>query len=241
MWWREGDLPGPRPRTAVAALLALAGLVLAGCGFQPLYSERATAGTEAGVGEDLAAIEVGLIPDRAGQLLRFELQSAFAQVGEAPAPRWRLDVGLHERGFGTVIALEDTVVRANLATDATFQLIDLSEDAPVYRNRVSSVSGYNIVRSDYATLVAEDDARRRNVEQLKDLIRLDLAALFARAADDPEVLKPMRPRPAVDPDPDDPETLAPGDRELRDGPATGPMIRRLGPDARGDDRRDSLR
>lgn len=75
-WSRRGLLVG-----------ATAGLGLGGCGFRPLYGPIAAPDGGAG-GEDirteLAAIRVGLIPERFGQLLRRDLQRRFEGTARAP-------------------------------------------------------------------------------------------------------------------------------------------------------------
>ena len=71
------------PRRRMLALAAAA--ALSGCGFQPVYMP--TASGNAGVAQrELAAIQVALIPDRPGQLLRQALQDRL-ETGE-PAG-WR--------------------------------------------------------------------------------------------------------------------------------------------------------
>ncbi len=55
-------------------LVLAAGTSLSGCGFQPVYMP--TASGKAGVAQrELAAIQVNLIPDRPGQVLRQALQA----------------------------------------------------------------------------------------------------------------------------------------------------------------------
>ena len=72
-----------------ASLLGLGGglLGLAGCGFRPLY---APVTTEDGGAEDirneLAAVRIGNIPERSGQLLRRDLQRRFPAIGEVRGP-----------------------------------------------------------------------------------------------------------------------------------------------------------
>ena len=65
-------------------LVLAAGASLSGCGFQPVYMP--TASGKAGVAQrELAAIQVDLIPDRPGQVLRQALQD-------------RLEMGAERRG-----------------------------------------------------------------------------------------------------------------------------------------------
>ena len=69
----------PPERLGRRRFLAGAGvLALSGCGFQPMYGTGSDFGT---VAADLASINVAVIPDRTGQLLR-----AYLDVHPADAP-----------------------------------------------------------------------------------------------------------------------------------------------------------
>ena len=72
---------------------------LSGCGFQPVYMP--TASGKAGVAQrELAAIQVDLIPDRPGQLLRQALQDRLEMGSSGVARRYELSVafGISRRG-----------------------------------------------------------------------------------------------------------------------------------------------
>ncbi len=75
-------------------LLAAAGLGLAGCGFRPLHGPLPQ-GSDGGMRDELAAVRVGRIGERNGQLLRRDLQRRFegTSPGRVPA-RYDLDIGL---------------------------------------------------------------------------------------------------------------------------------------------------
>ncbi|MBN8899053.1 MAG: hypothetical protein J0H35_12855, partial [Rhodospirillales bacterium] len=64
-------------------LLGAAMLPLAGCGFQPVYMPTAS-GKPGPAARELSAINVGIIPDRSGQLLRQALQARLADDGGTP-------------------------------------------------------------------------------------------------------------------------------------------------------------
>jgi LPS-assembly lipoprotein len=77
------------------ALVALGGglLGLSGCGFRPLYAPvTAEDGGTADVRDDLAAVRVGNIPERSGQLLRRDLQRRFEGVRVGVPARYALQV-----------------------------------------------------------------------------------------------------------------------------------------------------
>ncbi len=72
--------------------VAVAGSVLCACGFQPMYGQRRPEVTP--VSSDLASIEVGMIPDRSGQLLRNELTYLLNPASDAGVSRrYTLSVG----------------------------------------------------------------------------------------------------------------------------------------------------
>jgi LPS-assembly lipoprotein len=84
-------------------LLALgAGGALSGCGFQPVYMPTAS-GTAGAPQRELAAIQVALIPDRPGQLLRQALQDRLEMGASGVARRYDLTVSFWIAGEGIAV------------------------------------------------------------------------------------------------------------------------------------------
>ncbi len=104
-------------------LLALAaGASLSGCGFQPVYMP--TASGNAGVAQrELAAIQVDLIPDRPGQVLRQALQDRLEMGASGVAHRYDLAVGFRVAGEGIAIQPDNTATRIRSIGSATWTLI----------------------------------------------------------------------------------------------------------------------
>lgn len=68
---------------------------LSGCGFRPLYAPvSAEDGGTADIRDELAAVRVGNVPERSGQLLRRELQRRFEGVRLGVPARYALQVAL---------------------------------------------------------------------------------------------------------------------------------------------------
>jgi LPS-assembly lipoprotein len=78
-----------RPRRALFQAVALG--CLAGCGFRAQYAP-VSAGAD--LRRELAAVRIGDIPERAGQLLRRDLQRRFEGAAPGTPARYRLDVSL---------------------------------------------------------------------------------------------------------------------------------------------------
>jgi len=163
-------------RRRLFAGLAAGGLVaLAGCGFKPLYGTSADGG---GTSLDMAAVRVDPIPDRIGQILRNEITNRLtAGVGPQPA-RYRLNVELTESSQPLQIQTSDTITRYNLRLVAAFQLIDVSTGNVVYHDKAEGVGSYDVVTSEYSTLVGEQETAAAAARELSKTIASLLAVYF---------------------------------------------------------------
>jgi len=162
-------------RRVIAGLWAGGLVALAGCGFKPLYG---TANDGGSASLDMAAVRVDPIPDRIGQILRNEITNRLtAGVGPQPA-RYRLDVALSGSSQPLQIQTSDTITRYNLRLTATFQLIDLATGDVVYQDRAQGVGSYDVVTSQYSTLVAEQETAAAAARELSKTIASLLAIHF---------------------------------------------------------------
>lgn len=160
--------------------IVMFGLVagLAGCGFQPLYGRIGDA--DANVVGHMAAIRIGAIPDRSGQLLRNALQDKLTPRGRPGKPLYRLDVSLAENRSDLVILQDATSTFAKLRIGANYVLIDVASGRPLARGVSESTTIFNIVESEFANINAQADARARAVNAISDDIRLRLGLFFQR-------------------------------------------------------------
>jgi LPS-assembly lipoprotein len=170
--------PSSQPRTArrgrrspAAAALLAAALALAGCGFQPLYGESPTGPVD----ETFADIQIGVIPDRSGQILRNFLIQRLNPGGRPADPAYFLSVNLRELQQRLAITQEAVAERANLLVTANYWLRDVESDEVVFQGGQTVITSFSILRDEVATLSAEQDARQRALRELSDTIRLRLA------------------------------------------------------------------
>jgi LPS-assembly lipoprotein len=168
MWCIEARRLGP----AAALLGAL--VVLAGCGFEPLYAKRTGNAVAA-----LGGVAVAPIADRTGQKLRNLLAVKLNPRGAPARPAYRLAVRLFESRQELGLRKDETATRANLTLRAVFSLRRASDGVQVYNSAASSTNSYNILQSEFATLSAANDARTRAVRDLSEEIKIRLA-LFLR-------------------------------------------------------------
>jgi len=161
-------------------LLLSALATLAGCGFRPLYGTRAYGGS--GAVEALSQTWIDPIPDRIGQLLRNNLLDRLNPQGEPERARYRLAVKVAVSKEGLAITKDESITRFNLRVSALFVLHDAGSGQELTRGTARTIAAYNVVDSQFATLVAEKDAEVRAARELSDELRTRLAVYFTRAA-----------------------------------------------------------
>lgn len=168
---------GPR-RTGLAVCLVLCLVLLAACGFRPLY---APASDDRSPVADLAAVTVERINDRPGQELRNQLVDLLNPGRLQAPPRYRLEVKLEEELNELAVERSGFATRANLRMEASYALYAAGGTAPLVRNQSRVVSSYNIGDARFSTLTANEAARSRALRQIAYDIRARLATYFAAA------------------------------------------------------------
>lgn len=163
MWWSK------------PVRLAALAVVVAGCGFRPLYAPT----DKTDVLADFSQVEVALMPNRSGQELRNDLRDLLTPRGQPSNPRYRLSIDLRESITKLAVLRTGLPTRGDLRIIARYSLVDESSGETVLRQSSSSVSSYNLVESDYSTLIAERYARSRALDQIADDIRSRLAVYFS--------------------------------------------------------------
>ena len=160
---------------ATILALAVGGPALTACGFRPLYGARA-GGTAAA---DLAAVEIGVVSDRLGQLLRNGLIAGMSPLGEPADPRFRLNLTLSQSSTALAIQQDTTITRYDQRIDVSFVLVELATGLASFRGRSLAIGGYDAVSSDFATFTAQQDSAKRTVREVAEDIWAQLAAYFA--------------------------------------------------------------
>ena len=147
-----------------------AALLLSACGLRPMYA----GGASGQVAQGLAAVEVSAIEGKAGWLVRNALNDRLGAAGSV-TPRYRLDVRLDDRLEGLGLLSDDTIGRERRTLRARYQLVDTASGAIVLDATAGSDAGIDVVRSEYATIAAEQAA-------LENLARVVADRIVARLA-----------------------------------------------------------
>jgi LPS-assembly lipoprotein len=151
---------------AVLPILALLALTtLSACGFRPLY---ATAGDDYNTSANMAQVKVAVINDRVGQLTRNALLETLTPRGQSANPLYDLQVTVSESTSEQGFTKDNEATIADYLINARYELIRRSDTKVLRKGSVRARTSYNIVDSDFASIEAEDAARRdaaRNLAQ----------------------------------------------------------------------------
>ena len=164
---------------AVAPLL----LLLAACGFRPLYG--AGGADSPGVSQDMASVAIAEPTDRLNQLIRNDLLSTMRPAGTGAPDRYRLDIEATASGEKSIEDSSDSrrSRRSTVRIMASFALKDMTGGKTVYQGRTFSNVSYDDVNQSFADMQARTTAMERGAREVALDIRTRLAAHFASARD----------------------------------------------------------
>ncbi|TXC72300.1 hypothetical protein FSB78_16125 [Sphingomonas ginsenosidivorax] len=138
----------------IALALALTSAALSGCGLHPLYA----GGGSGAVATALGQVEVAPIEGKSGWLMATALRDRLQASG---TPLYRLDIRLDDQISGLGVRRDDSVSRERRVLRARYQLVRLSDGTVLVDATAGSDAGIDVVRSEYATIAAENTALER--------------------------------------------------------------------------------
>lgn len=161
-------------------LLSFALLLLASCGFTPMYGSAA-GGTGVSATAGLDRVDISIIPDGSGVFLRNDLIDRFYQNGYPSSPTHTLTVTrIEELGRDLDITIESEATRKQIKLTTTLTLIDKASGTSVLSRKVTAITSYNVVSTQFATRISEDDAREAALHDLARQIETQVALYFKK-------------------------------------------------------------
>jgi LPS-assembly lipoprotein len=157
--------------------LFVASLLIAGCGFRPLYGTGDT-GAGQGVGTELASIYVEPLSERVGYELRNNLLDLMNAQSRTEGAAYRLKLNLREELTGVAIRPNASITRYNYTLIVHYDLLPAGKSDPAHSGNARSLAAYNVALSPYATVTAERDAKDRAARDIAERIRTELAVYF---------------------------------------------------------------
>lgn len=148
--------------------------VVAACGWEPLYADPQTGAAS----EALRAVKVTPIPERIGQQLEMALRASFNPNDIPTKPIYRLDVTVRSTLQDLGIQSQGLSTRGEVQVTADYKLVDLATNKVQQSGSIHTNDSFDIQANGYSTVVAEDDAKRRCVEDLRREIVARLTLLL---------------------------------------------------------------
>ncbi|HWK46851.1 MAG TPA: LPS assembly lipoprotein LptE [Stellaceae bacterium] len=177
MSWLRRRHGSANPLAAVLLVAALA-LPLAGCGFHPMYGS-----VSRDVDPDLATVKITPIAERLGQVITTELQDGFNPSGMRVQPKYSLDVAVSKSRGDQLVRTDGTASRTEVSVYANFTLRRLADNATLIAGTVRSISGFDIMTSEYTNLVAGNTIELRAGSDLAEQIRTRIALYLQSGAE----------------------------------------------------------
>lgn len=166
-------------RLHIQSLLTAGLISLSACGFQPLYgvNKYEPVGVEAWLG----VTEIGNIPDREGQALRNLLIDRFYREGRPADPIYNLTIRpINEQLIDLGITKSANATRGQLRLSTSMYLRDIQSGTLLVTRKLSATTSYNILGSEFATRVTEENARQNALLEIARQAEHQLNLYFKR-------------------------------------------------------------
>jgi LPS-assembly lipoprotein len=180
------------------ASAALGTGVLGGCSLHPLYAPNAFGNAdpaELSVQQQLRQVQVALIPERDGQLLRLALQDRLEAGDQGAFSRYTLSLTytISESGLGLLGDSTTTYARIVAVANWSLSTQDLVTQNILVTNTAQAVDGLNeFDNQPFAQSLEDSTVRKRLADAIADQIVTRLAHYFTTTGHALEQVKPKK-------------------------------------------------
>ena len=159
-------------------MMLLAFLMVAGCGFRPVYQKNAPVPA---LGEELQQVEVPILTgSRLEQILTATLADALDPQAQGRLKNYRLEMAVKNLKDPAIIQQDREITRYRVQIIADYRLIDKTTGKRVFKENARIRTTYDDLASEFANYSAQVDAEERAGKELAQIIRQQLMAYFAR-------------------------------------------------------------
>lgn len=160
--------------------LGLILLSVTACGFRPVHSDKTLSETPQNQVLALNQISVEVPMDnRLGQLYRIALEDVLHPGNDFSETQYIMKSTIIEELQPIIIERNSRITRYNMVLKAEYTLSSLIDGSIIHRGRRQRISSYNVADSDFATFVAQRDARETGVRKVAEMLALDMAKHLA--------------------------------------------------------------
>ena len=161
-------------------------LLLAACGFEPLYVERQSnekwyykGEFDTSITEEMAQIKVEPIADRVGQLVRNDLLDNFTPKGAPDKPKYRLEIARIQRSMTKQAMRDDiTATRERVEYTLNYTLLDATSGDKLVSGDTLALLGYDIMANPYSTTFSQKQLEKDAAKIMANDISLRIGAYF---------------------------------------------------------------
>ena len=159
----------------------MAATSLSACGFEPMYGTAFQSTQGADVQAEFSQIEIGNIKDKSGQYLRNALIDRFYRDGRPQNPRYTLNISdISEGVIDLDVTKNSDATRAQLRLDTAMSLVDNESGEVVLERPLRTISSFNVLTSEFATRVSEENTRKNALDNLARQIEMQIGLFFKR-------------------------------------------------------------
>ena len=150
-------------------------IFLSACGFSPVYgtgsqsseTKNIGANNEASIKANLNKIQINIIPNREGQYLRNALIDNFYFTGAPQNPSYTLRVNkINESRYDFDITQDSEATRRQIKLKTSYVLINNKNNKTLLARNITAYASYNVLESEFSTLVTEQNARDNTLDDL---------------------------------------------------------------------------
>jgi LPS-assembly lipoprotein len=152
-------------------------LLLAGCGFHPLYEDHPATGSLA---PKLASVRVMALRDRQGQEMVDTLKDALNPNALAVPAAYQLEIRLVKNISDRAVREDSTVSVTDTDLVATWVLRRLADNTVVAQGRPHSLTGHDVLNNEYVNVVSGKADVDRGVRDLSEQIETGITAYFQK-------------------------------------------------------------
>ena len=161
-----------RPHLSLALAAApLLTLLLAGCGFQPLYGSG-------GVAPALSSVQVEVPQGRTAFLIKEQLEDQLARDPAAPS-RYKLSLTVSQSRAPRGVRVNNVANQYDIQLSIAYTLVENGTGKVVGSGFLPVQVSYDSADPPYAGVAAEQNGEERAATQAAVLLRLELSRLFA--------------------------------------------------------------
>jgi LPS-assembly lipoprotein len=154
------------------------GLLLSGCGFQPMYGDASLQATHTPLQGNLA---IDTMKGREGQILKAALEDIFNPEGiKFARPDYHLQISLTKNLVASVVKPDGTIQRYDVRYDSSFNLYQTGNPKPLLSGKLRRVGSYDVTTTaEFSTFMADRDTAERTLKEMAEDYMLRLSGYFA--------------------------------------------------------------